>query len=142
MKAIRSFAPGNDGNSGLRSSEGQGRGFVDKLLDEGFGWGQRFLGFDDGGQLVPRWLGSTVPGLVQIWDRGARHQDRLGPQHLLRDAGGVARGLDRKQWQKSREEGNAVYNVVCLRVKTEILDESVSSTFQRVVAFFSGDLSE
>ncbi len=32
--------------------------------------------------------------------------------------------LDRKPRQKSPEEVNAVYNVVCLRVKTEILDKS------------------
>ncbi len=36
-----------------------------------------------------------------------------------------AGALDRKPPQKTPEDGNAVYNVVCLRVKTEILDKSV-----------------
>jgi hypothetical protein len=44
--------------------------------DKSFGLADGFFGFCDGDQLVPRGLCSTVPGLIEIRNGGARSEQR------------------------------------------------------------------
>src|SRR5260370_17768899 len=59
----------------------------DERSHEGFRLRDGFFRLCDGDQLVRRWLGSTVPRFVQVWNRCARPHGRRWRQRVFRRTG-------------------------------------------------------